>query len=117
MRAALVRRLELVDRGIQIPMPRERADPLKVWGDVLVKQGKIRERRAKYEDALRYAPNWAQLKEARACDAGCTFRRTENPRVSGSIPPLATIKTRNLRRAGIASAADVSIWFPLDRGA
>ena len=26
-------------------------------------------------------------------DAGCKMRRTENPRVGGSIPPLATIKT------------------------
>jgi hypothetical protein len=34
------------------------ADPLKAWGDVLVKQGKTKE-------ALKYAPNWKQLKEAR----------------------------------------------------
>jgi len=35
------------------------ADPLKAWGDVLVKQGNIREGRAKYEKAFRYALNWA----------------------------------------------------------
>jgi len=31
---------------------------LKAWGDVLVKQGKTKE-------ALKYAPNWKQLKERR----------------------------------------------------
>ena len=41
------------------------ADPLKAWGDVLVKQGKIKEARAEYDDALIYAPNWKELKEAR----------------------------------------------------
>jgi hypothetical protein len=35
------------------------ADPLKAWGDVLAKQGKTRDARAKYEEALKYAPNWA----------------------------------------------------------
>jgi predicted negative regulator of RcsB-dependent stress response len=38
---------------------------LKVWGDVLVKQGKIKEALAKYDEALKYAPNWKQLKEVR----------------------------------------------------
>jgi predicted Zn-dependent protease len=41
------------------------ADPLKVWGDVRVKQGKIKEALAKYDEALKYAPNWKQLKEVR----------------------------------------------------
>ncbi|MHB8478288.1 MAG: tetratricopeptide repeat protein [Steroidobacteraceae bacterium] len=41
------------------------ADPLKAWGDVLVKQGKIKEARAKYDEALIYAPNWKELQEAR----------------------------------------------------
>ena len=41
------------------------ADPLKAWGDVLVKQGKTKEALAKYDEALKYAPNWKQLKEAR----------------------------------------------------
>jgi tetratricopeptide (TPR) repeat protein len=46
------------------------ADPLKAWGDVLVKQGKTKEALAKYEEAaLKYAPNWKQLKEARAAAA------------------------------------------------
>jgi len=34
-------------------------------GDVLVKQGKTKEALAKYDEALKYAPNWKQLKEAR----------------------------------------------------
>jgi predicted negative regulator of RcsB-dependent stress response len=41
------------------------ADPLKAWGDVLVKQDKTKEALVKYDDALKYAPNWKQLKEAR----------------------------------------------------
>jgi Flp pilus assembly protein TadD len=41
------------------------ADPLKAWGDVLAKQGHTKEARVKYDEALKYAPNWAALKEAR----------------------------------------------------
>ena len=39
---------------------------MKAWGDVLVRQGKLKEALAKYDEALMYAPNWKQLKEARA---------------------------------------------------
>jgi hypothetical protein len=45
------------------------ADPLKVWGDVLLKQGKTQEAIAKYDEALLYAPKWQQCKEARATAA------------------------------------------------
>ena len=41
------------------------ADPLKAWGDVLAKQGKTKDALVKYDEALKYAPNWKQLKEAR----------------------------------------------------
>ena len=41
------------------------ADPLKAWGDVLVRHGKAKVALAKYDEALTYAPNWKQLKEAR----------------------------------------------------
>jgi tetratricopeptide (TPR) repeat protein len=41
------------------------ADPLKAWGDVLVELGAPNEALAKYDEALKYAPNWEQLKEAR----------------------------------------------------
>ena len=41
------------------------ADPLKACGDVLLKQGRPTEALAKYDEALNYAPQWKQLKEAR----------------------------------------------------
>ena len=41
------------------------ADPLKAWGDVLAKQGNAKDALVKYDEALKYAPNWKQLKEAR----------------------------------------------------
>jgi tetratricopeptide (TPR) repeat protein len=45
------------------------ADPLKAWGDVLVKQGRPEEALTKYDEALEYAPNWKELKEAREAAA------------------------------------------------
>ena len=45
------------------------ADPLKAWGDVLAKQGKTKEELAKYDEALKYAPNWKQLKDVREAAA------------------------------------------------
>jgi tetratricopeptide (TPR) repeat protein len=45
------------------------ADALKCWGDALVKQGEVREALKKYDEALKYAPNWATLKNARAAAA------------------------------------------------
>jgi predicted negative regulator of RcsB-dependent stress response len=41
------------------------ADPLKAWGDLLAKQGKTKEAVIKYDEALKYAPNWKERKEAR----------------------------------------------------
>jgi hypothetical protein len=41
------------------------ADPLKAWGDVLLKRGHGKEALAKYYEALKQAPSWKQLKEAR----------------------------------------------------
>jgi hypothetical protein len=49
--------------------PTEGADPLKAWGDVLAQQGHPKEALAKYDQALKYAPNWQQLKAARAAAA------------------------------------------------
>ena len=40
-------------------------DPLKGWGDVLAKQGNAKQALAKYEEALKYAPNWKELKDLR----------------------------------------------------
>jgi len=48
------------------------ADPLKAWGDVLVKQGKIKDALTKYDEALTYAPNWKQLQDAREAAAKAT---------------------------------------------
>jgi len=45
------------------------ADPLKAFGDVLVKQDRPREALTKYDEALKYAPNWKELKEAREAAA------------------------------------------------
>jgi len=42
------------------------ADPLKAWGDVLMKQGYTSQALGKYDEAAKYAPNWVQLKDARA---------------------------------------------------
>ena len=44
-------------------------DAWKLWGDVLVKQGHAKEALAKYDEALKYAPNWKQLNEAREAAA------------------------------------------------
>jgi hypothetical protein len=38
---------------------------LKAWGDVLVKQGNTKDTPMKYDEALKYAPNWKQRKDAR----------------------------------------------------
>jgi len=42
------------------------ADPWKAWGEVLAREGRWREALAKYDEALKYAPAWAELKQARA---------------------------------------------------
>ncbi len=41
------------------------ADPLKAWGDVLVRLGRSKDALGKYDQALKYAPNWKQLKDER----------------------------------------------------
>jgi tetratricopeptide (TPR) repeat protein len=41
------------------------ADPLKGWGDALARQGRRRDALAKYDEALRYAPAWLELLEAK----------------------------------------------------
>ncbi len=48
------------------------ADPLKAWGDVLARQGRWREALAKYDEALKDAPAWAALRQAR--DAAARHR-------------------------------------------
>ena len=41
------------------------ADPLKSWGDALARQGRWKEALARYDEALKYAPAWAELHQAR----------------------------------------------------
>ncbi len=45
-------------------------DAWKLWGDVLVKMGSMEEARVKYDSALKFAPNWQQLQEARRAVTG-----------------------------------------------
>jgi hypothetical protein len=36
-----------------------------MWGDVLLKQGQVQQALVKYDQALKYAPNWQALHQAR----------------------------------------------------
>ena len=45
------------------------ADPWKAWGDVLAREGRWKDALAKYDEALKYAPAWAELHAARAAAA------------------------------------------------
>jgi tetratricopeptide (TPR) repeat protein len=66
---ALVRHGDLAGAAEKLKMANEKgphwADPLKASGDLLAKQGHRARALAKYDEALIYAPNWAELKEAR----------------------------------------------------
>jgi hypothetical protein len=42
---------------------------LKAWGNELVEQGKTKDALAKYDEALKYVPNWKELKDARKAAA------------------------------------------------
>jgi tetratricopeptide (TPR) repeat protein len=46
------------------------ADPLKAWGDLLAREGRWKEALAKYDAALKFAPAWTELHEARNAAAG-----------------------------------------------
>ncbi len=41
------------------------ADPLKAWGDLLAKEGQWKAALSKYDEALKYAPAWAELHVAK----------------------------------------------------
>ena len=45
------------------------ADPWKAWGDVLAREGRWKEALAKYDEALKHAPAWAALHQARSVAA------------------------------------------------
>jgi len=37
------------------------ADPIKLYGDLLAREGRWKEAFTKYEEALKYAPSWAAI--------------------------------------------------------
>jgi tetratricopeptide (TPR) repeat protein len=41
------------------------ADPWKAWGDALAREGRWKDALAKYDEALKYAPAWTELHQAR----------------------------------------------------
>jgi len=45
------------------------ADPLKAWGDLLAAEHRWKDALAKYDEALKYAPAWAALRQARTAAA------------------------------------------------
>jgi len=46
------------------------ADTWKAWGDLLMREHRSKQALAKYDEALKYAPAWAALQEARRAAAG-----------------------------------------------
>jgi tetratricopeptide (TPR) repeat protein len=70
---ALARHGDLTGAEVKLKDANQRgphwADPLKSWGDVLAKQGRGKEALMKYDEALKYASNWKQLREAREAAA------------------------------------------------
>jgi len=59
----------LADATLSATLSSHDGDAWKLWGDVLVKQSQPKDALAKYDEALKYAPNWKQLKEAREAAA------------------------------------------------
>src|SRR5665213_2071038 len=68
--APMRRSFLLDDRGgiyrLQLSAWRNNGDAWKLYGDVLAKQRALKGAAAKYDEALKYAPNWQELKTARA---------------------------------------------------
>ena len=68
-----VRRGDTARAGVDFAAANARAphfaDPLKAWGDLLAGQGRWRDARAKYDEALNYAPAWPALRRAQAVAA------------------------------------------------
>jgi hypothetical protein len=66
---ALMRHADLEGAAAKLEAAHQRgrnwADPLKASGDLSARQGKWRDALRKYEEAMRYAPAWAELRQAR----------------------------------------------------
>ena len=58
----------------------EWADPLKLWGDVLAREGKRGEATKKYDEALKFAPNWQELQISRDRALSSTISAGGSPR-------------------------------------
>ncbi|MGB6451874.1 MAG: hypothetical protein WBE92_14080 [Steroidobacteraceae bacterium] len=71
---ALLARGDLAGAAREFSLAHEKgphfADALNGWGAVLAKQGHRKDALGKYDEALKYAPSWAALKQARAVAAG-----------------------------------------------
>jgi hypothetical protein len=84
------------------------ADPLKAWGDVLAKQDSFKEALAKYGQALKYVPNWKQLKEA--CEAltkqktQSEFSESDARKGQQRVTRGATVRSRPTNAARSSSA-------------
>ena len=80
---ALLARGDLSGAARELSLAHEKgphfADPLKDWGDVLVKEGHFKQALAKYDEALKYAPNWAALRAARDAAASTDRNATAAP--------------------------------------
>jgi predicted Zn-dependent protease len=55
----------LADAEHATQLSQHNADAWKLWGDALAHQNQRKQALAKYDEALKYAPNWKQLKEMR----------------------------------------------------
>jgi tetratricopeptide (TPR) repeat protein len=55
----------LTDAEHAVQLSPHYTDAWKLWGDALARQSQFKLALAKYDEALKYAPNWAALKEAR----------------------------------------------------
>ncbi|HEY2052246.1 MAG TPA: hypothetical protein VGH03_23120, partial [Caulobacteraceae bacterium] len=69
------------------------ADPLKAWGDLLMRENRHAAALAKYDQALTYAPDWGALRQSRASAANSV--RIERPAAApGSTGPGRPQNTR-----------------------
>jgi tetratricopeptide (TPR) repeat protein len=55
----------LTDAEHAVQLSPHYTDAWKLWGDALARQSQFKLALAKYDEALKYAPNWAALKDAR----------------------------------------------------
>jgi tetratricopeptide (TPR) repeat protein/predicted GNAT family acetyltransferase len=83
------------------------ADPLKGWGDALTRQGQWNDALARYDEALKYAPVWRELRQARDAAA-----RRQSLRPHGNLlaPAIGALGDR------ATLAATAKVWPNRKRG-